>query len=148
MSCKGCGDKPSRYALPGGDVDHQPQAGAGFAPSGPPDPLMEFVASKNVSYEEFVERQRFHQRLMEQQHNQMLVEMTDAMRRKYIDELVGVANADKIGAPGLSPDQAVVALKEVLDRPEFSFISDIYPNLRPAVASRYEEIKARALPLN
>ena len=145
MSCKDCGNKTSRHLAQSGDVDREPAV----PPPGPaaPDPFSDFVAAKNASYDELKERQRMQQEMIASQHNFMLGEMTPAMKRKFIEDLVGVANAE-MDFPGMAPEQAVVAVKKALDRDDFSFITVLYPNLKPAVDTRYLDIVSKALPLN
>jgi len=150
MSCKGCGDKPSRHVPISGDIDSKPPA-RGFTPdpaSGPPgDPFMAFLAAKNMSYEQMVEKKLFQQRLMEQQEEQLLGEMTEAMRRRHVDELVGVINSEKLTVPGMTPGQAVIALKKTLERDNFSFISSVYPKLKSVIDHRYATLVAGSVTL-
>ncbi len=148
MTCRDCDDenKTSRHAS-------QPEAGPapGFTPSPAPsgdtqDPFAAFFAAKNMSYEDLSARKAFRQQLMEQQSEQVMEQMSDAMRQLHIDELIGVANCEKMAVPGMTPGQAVVALKETLSRAEFSFIEDLYPGLSAAVDKRFAQIQEERLP--
>lgn len=167
MVCRGCGDKKSRYAV-GSDVDAVPTArpvanlpGAGSVEIPAPgfastpaeaeaarqtDPLSAFVAAKGMSYEEMVERKRLQFKFLTQQEEQIMSEMTDAMRRVHIDELISVANFQRMGIPGMTPEQAIVALKDSMERPDFSNVLQHYPGLKEAVDKRYRELEDKMLP--
>jgi len=108
---------------------------------------MAFLAAKNMSYEQMVEKKLFQQRLMEQQEEQLLGEMTEAMRRRHVDELVGVINSEKLTVPGMTPGQAVIALKKTLERDNFSFISSVYPKLKSVIDHRYATLVAGSVTL-
>ena len=166
MGCRGCGEKSSRYSnMPKmtGDVDgaiaapgFQPDpnstpSGRKVAMPSPPspgenDPMGSFLAAKSLSYEEMRDRIEFQQKLMESQQEQVMLQMTDAMRQIHIDELVAVVNCEKMAVPGMTEGQAIMALHEALQREDFSFITELYPGLKEAVSERYIEIQSQKLP--
>ena len=167
MSCRDCGKKANRYGNKpvGGNLDalsanrvpvQEEIPGKGFkadfsneeleraAAAG--DPLMQFTAAKSKTYEELATRRQLEQRLIKSQSDAMLGEMTEAMKRVHVDELISVANADRLSLPGMTPAQAIVALQELLEREDFSFIENHYEGLTAAVKERYEELVSRRLP--
>jgi len=110
------------------------------------DPLAALMAAQKMTYEDLTNRRLMQQRMIKRQSESILAEMTDAMRRVHIDELIGVANAERLSLPGMTPAQAIVALQEALGRPDFAFIEDVYPGLTAAVSSRYQKVVERRLP--
>ena len=158
MGCRDYGDKPSRHSQKVGptDVDQVPerQPIPGVSPinsvrdpsNTPTDPYAAFLAAKSQSYEEMKQKREFHQRLMDSQQAQLVAEMSDAMRRIHVDELISVVNCDKMGVPGMTPGQAVTALHDHLACAEFKFIEDLYPGLTKAVEAHYSELLLRRLP--
>ena len=168
MGCRGCGDKANRQMGVKGDLDARPPApdtvtsnvnqgsfvGKGFKemptadPQVPPmnDPISALVAAQKMSYEELTARRTMQQRMIKSQGDAILAEMTDAMKRVHVDELIGVANADLLALPGMTPAQAVIALRDVLSRDDFAFVEDLYPGLNEAVNKRYEKLRAERLP--
>lgn len=148
MTCRDCDDenKVSRHA-PQGTAEPAPGFTPGpTPPGGAEDPFAAFFAAKSMSYEELSSRKAFRQQLMEQQSEQVMEQMTDAMRQLHIDELVGVANCEKMAVPGMTPGQAIVALKETLSRTEFYFIENLYPGLNNVVNKRFAKIQEERLP--
>lgn len=165
MSCHNCGkNKPSRHNPQPffGDIDkdikssgveinmpiESPQAGKGFGAPGEAqnNAFSAFLEAKRMSYRELTERKLFQQRMLDNQQEQIMLEMSDAMRQIHIDELVAVVNHDKAGIPGMSSEQAIVILNETLARADFAFIHPLYPGLKEAVSKRFEEIEANRLP--
>ena len=159
MTCRGCNEKTSRYTgLPRmtRDVD-EARAGTGFMIEDPlggqeveqgksPDPITTFLAARNLSYEDIISRKNFQRDILLKQAEAVMDQMTDAMRQVHIDELIGVVNCDKMAVPGMSPGQAIMALRQCLDRKEFSFVDELYPGLREAVDEQHAKIQANSLP--
>ena len=164
MSCHNCGNKTSSRHKPTSsvfvDIDKDrvpqnteinmpgpaPQVGNGFGPPGANDAFAAFLEAKRLTYEQLTERRLFQQRMVEKQQEQIMGEMSDSMRQVHVDELIAVANCDKAGIPGMTPVQAIVLLKETLERSDFSFIAPLYPGLVEAVTIRYDEIVTNRLP--
>lgn len=153
MTCRDCNDEneSSRHT----PIVDQPtvEPAPGFTPEsispqpgGSEDPFAAFFAARNMSYKDLTSRKEFRQQLMEQQSEQVMGQMTDAMRQLHVDELIGVANCEKMAVPGMTPGQAIVALKETLLRPEFHFIESMYPGLNVAVDKRFVRIQEERLP--
>lgn len=150
MACKGCEDKVSRYGgvkVEGGDMDNSDKA---YGPQGtmnqPVDPMSIFFSAKQYSYEELKSRQDFSREAAKQQSAHIMSEMTDAMKQIHLEELIATANCDMMSIPGMTSDQAVVAIKDALDRNNFAFVSTLYPGLKEAVDARYAIIEANRLP--
>lgn len=155
MGCRGCEDKPSRYGgvkMENGDMDRdqqQQQMGERQPQSSvaqPTDPMSAFFSAKQFTYEELKGRQEFSRTASKQQSDHIMGEMTDAMRQIHLEELLATANCDEMSIPGMSGDQAIVALKIALDRPDFFFVNSLYPDLKGAVDVRYSDIVAKRLP--
>jgi hypothetical protein len=131
-----------------GDIDAA--ASAAYPPQGamaqPIDPMSAFFSAKQFTYEELKERQDFTRKAAQQQSDHIMSEMTDAMKQIHLEELIATANSDMMSIPGMTSDQAVVAIKDALDRKNFAFVETLYPGLREAVEKRYVEIEARRLP--
>lgn len=153
MVCRNCGSGQSRH----GNIDvgttnaeiGQSVPGAGFLPDDNKtfDPMMAFISAKSLTYQEMADRREFQQRMAEQQQEQLFLEMSDAMKQIHIDELIAVANCDKMGVPGMTPQQAIVALQETLSREDFSFVDELYPGLREAVRKKYRDLIVDRLPV-
>jgi hypothetical protein len=156
MGCKDCSDKTSRYGglkMDAGDIDTQapPQgtpkgnpAASGMAQ--PTDPMSIFLSAKAYSYVELKERQEFSRRAAIQQADHIMKEMTDAMRQVHLEELIATANSDIMSIPGMTSDQAIVSIKMSLDRPDFEYVTTLYPGLKEAIELRHATIIANALP--
>jgi hypothetical protein len=110
------------------------------------DPFATFFAARDASYEELKAREEAQQKRMDAEGEVAMSYMTDAMRQIHIEQLIAMANCEKTGLPGMSPGQAVVALKELLARDDHKFVDNLYPGLRAAVDTRYAEVIARRLP--
>lgn len=168
MTCRNCGDKSSNRHNPtavvrSGDVDQisevvQPasvRTGKSFAPDpslpeAPPqmssNPHEAFMQAKALSYEDILKMQEDQHRRASLEIESMYKEMTPAMRRYHVVSLLAVANYENLSMPGVTPDQAIVALKEALDRPDFNEINELYPNLKGQVELRYNDlVKKRIL---
>jgi len=157
MGCRGCSEKASRYGgtkMEAGDVDEKktpsriptgPIPGASNMAQ-PTDPMSIFMSAKNFSYEELKERQDFSRRAAQSQSDLIMSEMTDAMRQIHLEELIATANSDVMSIPGMTSDQAIVAIKSSLDRPDFAYVETLFPGLREAVEKRNAVIVANALP--
>lgn len=151
MGCRGCDGKDSRYGgtkIMTGDVDKE-----AYKPKGsmaqqqqPMDAMSAFFSAKQFTYQELKERQDFTRAAAKQQADHIMSEMTDAMRQIHLEELIATANSDMMSIPGMNADQAVVAIKDALDRDSFSFVETLYPGLREAVEARYAAISASFLP--
>lgn len=149
MGCGGCDEKESRYGgakvMNNGDIDKaMPQPKGTMAQ--PMDPMSAFFSAKQFSYEELKQRQDFTREAAKKQADHIMSEMTDAMRQIHLEELIATANSDMMSIPGMAADQAIVALKDALDRDNFAFVETLYPGLKEAVASRYEIISMSFLP--
>jgi hypothetical protein len=144
MVCRDCGDKTkNRYqSETPPPVSEAPQTGF----KGHVDPYDALIATKKFSYEELKERNSLQNKMMEDQANRITEQMSDAMRQIYIDEMISVANCEKMTHQGITPDQAIVTLATILEKPQFSFVDDLYPGLREAVEVRYTEIQSKRLP--
>lgn len=164
MSCNNCGDKTSLRHKPtvvvSGDIDSKPTTtntinasadspvtGKSFTPENQITPHEAFVQAKSLDFEVIINRQRAQQKRAIMEVESMYQEMTDAMRQFHIVSLVAVANYENLAMPGVSPDQAVVALKEALDREDFIKINELYPQLKSNVALRYEELMSKRITL-
>lgn len=160
MTCRDCDKKTSRHArihtMPK-DLDQtEPRLGQGFSVEdplggqtpnqGPPDPFTTFLAARNLSYDDIMARKQFQQEILEKQSEAVMAQMTNDMRQVHLEELIAVVNCEGMSVPGMSPGQAIVVLKESLDKKEFSFADDLYPGLREVVTERYVEIRAQRLP--
>jgi len=150
MACKGCEDKVSRYGgvkMEGGDMDSEERA---FAQQGsmnqPVDPMSAFFSAKQFSYEELKERQDFSRDAAKQQSEHIMSEMTDAMKQIHLEELITTANCDLMSIPGMTSDQAIVAIHDALNRSNFDFVETLYPGLKETVAKRYAVIESNRLP--
>lgn len=151
MACKGCDEKESRYGgakiMSNGDVDRDAyQQKGSMAQQQPQDPMSAFFSAKQFTYEELKERQDFTRSAARQQADHIMSEMTDAMRQIHLEELIATANSDMMSIPGMNADQAIVAIKDALDRESFAFVETLYPGLRELVEARYEALAAQFLP--
>jgi hypothetical protein len=151
MTCRDCGNKSkSRHEIKSAPLAQSiEEAKAAIEQEhqmNPMDPMAALIAAKKMSYEDITERKLMQQRMLMKQSEAMYAEMTEAMRRVHVDELISVVNHSRFSLPGMTSGQAIVALHDILAREEFSFISDIYPGLREAVGHRYAELKDNLLP--
>ena len=110
------------------------------------DAFSTFFAARNMSYEELTARRKMQQEMMRKEAEETAGLMTDAMRQANIDVLVSVANYGMTGMPGMTPDQAVLVLRESLARPDHAKIKPLYPGLEEAVEKRYASLKTNLLP--
>ncbi len=155
MTCNNCGNKASMRHNPtvivkGGDVDapkivkpETVQAGKSFTPDHnipdmAPNPQEAFIQAKSLSFEDIMKRQGDQQKRVKLEIESAYKEMTNAMRHFHIVNLLSVANYENGGPQGISPDQAIVALKESLEREDFNDINTMYPTLRSQVLKRYD----------
>lgn len=149
MGCRNCDEKESRHSTevraqayeqkpPRGDID-RPQAAPGFTG----DPTAEeryqaFEQVKTMSYEELCAARVKKNEFMNLQAEHALKQMTDAMRRTHVEQLVAIINCEEINPMGMVPGAAVRVLNKILARDDFSFITAIYPNLRGDICTRLE----------
>jgi hypothetical protein len=174
MGCSNCGDKKSaRHNVPYVSAATHPsvQTGAGsFTSTRPsivaeqqvspgksfkPDqnlteesPFVAFLEAQNLSYEEIMARQKERVKFAQEQSEVAIAQMSSNMRRVYVELLVDVANGDLMSMGSMTPDQAIVGLKQLLDRTDFAEVKTLYPNLQPQVLARYEEIVQRRIILD
>jgi hypothetical protein len=148
MGCRNCGNKSERHtAAVTSDVIEAGSTGKGFAPPVTnADPMEAMLAAKQLSYEQLTERREFHQRMILKNSDSLLEEMTDAMRRVHVDELISVYNGALLSLPGITPSQAVMTLHRLLQRTDFAFIEELYPGLTAAVNERRRRIMSDQLP--
>ena len=103
--------------------------------------------AQQASYEELMERQEAQNKMLREMEESHIAGMTDAMKRAYVEQFVAIANNEAISPIGVSPEQAVRTLFEVLPRPEFKAVTDLYPELLPQVEKRFNEIKEKHIQL-
>jgi hypothetical protein len=149
MGCKGCDDKVSRYGgvKMSGDMDDNNQT---YVQQGsmnqPVDPMSAFFSAKQFSYEELKERQDFSRDAARKQSSHIMDEMTDAMKQIHLEELIATANCELMSIPGMTADQAIVSIKDALDRDNFHFVETLYPGLKEAVGVRFAAIQVNRIP--
>ena len=150
MGCRGCEDKVSRYGgikLEGGDMDSQEKD---YAQQGSmnqySDPMSAFFSAKQFTYEELKERQNFSRDAAKKQSEHIMSEVTDAMKQIHLEELIATANCEMMSIPGMTSDQAIVAIHDALNRNNFYFVETLYPGLKEAVAARLSVIESNKLP--
>jgi len=159
MGCRDCGKKVSRYGAkppithvdgPQGitmSINDVPPDERNYPLSmSPPDPYQAFVSAKSQSYEELKEVRDFRWRMMVNQQDQLRREMSPAMRRIHVEDLIISANSEAWGVPGVTPSQAVVMLQELLELEEFLFVEELYPGLKSKVNARFASIQNDSLP--
>jgi hypothetical protein len=106
----------------------------------PPDPAEAFQEAQKMSYTELAGRRAEQRRLVKEHTTLALGQMSEAMKRIHIEELILIADCDAL-SQGAAPAQAVVALHCALeDMDHFDFIDGIYPELRAKVKVKYEAI--------
>ena len=167
MGCNNCKDKASMRHNPtvvvkGGDLDAPTQiveptpvgvrTGKAFAldpelPDMPPNPHEAFMHAKSLSYDDIMRRQGDQQKRASLEVETMYREMTDAMRQFHVVSLLSVANYENLAMPGVSPDQAVIALKAALDREDFKEINNLYPTLKSQVDRRHDDLMSKKIVL-
>lgn len=165
MGCNGCRDKQSnrhtaasqqRPVIPAGSftpvkpediANQQPYTGNSFREPDPGDPVQEFMAAREMGYEEIQARQSEMRKAADEQTEMALSQMTNDMKRTYVESLVAVANGDLMSLGTLTPEQAVIALKSLLDREDFGSVRDLYPKLKGRVNERYQQIISNNIPL-
>jgi hypothetical protein len=77
--------------------------------------------------------------------NHDLETMTPAIKRLHVLSLVEAANFEPNPLLAMTPDQAIVNLKLVLDREDFNDISNLYPGLKDQVDTRYQALMLKRL---
>ena len=165
MGCRNCGDKSSQRHAPtvvvSGDVDsgrqlvEQPaiRTAKAFTPDPdeplpmPPSPHQAFIEAKTLTYEDISRRNDEQLRRAGMEVESMYLEMTDAMRQFHVMSLLAVANYENMAMPGVTPDQAIVALKSALDRDDFNNINGMYPTLKAKVNIRCQELMDKKIVL-
>lgn len=159
MGCRNCGDKPSTRHAPTvmvqGDIDEQKSAiekanekvRQTFAPdeddpipSMPSNPYEAFEEAKALTYEDIARRDEEQLRRAAEEVELMYAQMTDAMRQFHVMSLLRVANFENMAMPGVTPDQAIMALKTALEREDFKNINELYPRLKQQVDKRCQEL--------
>ncbi len=106
-----------------------------------------FEAAKAFSFDDIIHKQSAEQKRHSADVESMYRQMTDAMRHFHVISLLSVANYENLAMPGVSPDQAVIALQEALNREDFSHINDLYPTLKEKVNARYGELVKKRISL-
>lgn len=156
MACNGCGKSGIRHSpkvIISGDVDNKPvpiSTGKSFAPEikNPPETSKEaFNHAKELSFEDIIQRQIEHQKRVNYDIEDMYSQMTEPMRHFHILSLLANANYENQSMPGVSPDQAVVAIKSALDREDFNEINRLYPTLKNKIGERYKELMQKRITL-
>lgn len=131
MACKDCGEKKGRYA--------PKAAGQNVEKSNP------FEEAKQLSYEELAKMRDDLRNAHKSKSAREFEGMTEAMKVIFVEDLVSVANYQEVSPVGMSPDQAVMSLEHILQRDDFSFVDEKFPNLRESVKKRMA--KLREVPL-
>lgn len=108
--------------------------------SEPLGPYEAFQGAKKLSFEEIMYRAGVQQKAVESEIDKAFSEMTQPMRQYHIMTLLSVANYENMNSHGVTPEQAIVGLKEALEREDFNFINNLYPHLKPQVLKRYQEL--------
>ena len=153
MSCRGCDDKTrGRYRNVGKtvkesipNVDNVAEANVptkGFTPQSPSAQASEeeFYSDIVLTYDEIVERNEAQRTLLKAEGEKAMRKMTTAMRRVYVEQLVGVANGDLVTLGSMSMHQAIIVLHDLLKRDDFQDVRDMYPRLKDQVDLKYGEI--------
>jgi hypothetical protein len=157
MACKNCGDenKPNRYqpvSEPNGvgDIDRRAENKKTIQrppKDSPIDPYSVFLAARSLSYEELSARRKEQEKVMKDQSEKAIIQMTSAMRRIHVEEMVAVINYEAIAVQTVSPGQALRVLHELLQRPEFNDINTMYPKLKNEVNQRFRKLRENQLKL-
>lgn len=153
MSCHNCSEKPSRYAgavaAPSvmqapGDVDAVQTTNAKPLPR---DPYDAYQAAQALSYEEIKARLQAGRADRKEKEEEAMAGMSSAMKRVHIETLVSIFNGDTSDVMGMSPNQAITSLYQLLNRDDFSFILKIYPFLLNQVKAKYDQVQANKIVL-
>jgi hypothetical protein len=103
-------------------------------------PEQAFQAAREMSYEEITDRMQEQQNKMDDNSEQAIHKMTPAMKKYHVLSLLGIYNFDITSMTGISPGQALIGLKKVLEREDFKDINEMYPNLKDKVTKRVERM--------
>jgi hypothetical protein len=113
----------------------------------PPDPRQAFNEAKSLTFDDIMSRNNEQLNMAGVELERMYGQMTDAMRQFHVVSLVAVANYENMAMPGVTPDQAIVALKTALDREDFIKINELYPDLKGQINARWSELMAKRITL-
>ncbi len=170
MGCNNCGKSSLRHSpkvVVSGDMDKNVPAAQNLEPAVAVRPGKSFTSeegttevrpaamtsqeafevAKSYTFDQIIEKQARDQQASAAHIESMYRQMTEHMRHFHIVSLLSVANYENLAMPGVSPDQAVIALKEALDREDFSDINMLYPSLKEKVAARYNELMQKRIVL-
>lgn len=146
MGCKNCGDG-NRHKVPliNNGVDYaakpeRPPVKSSLRTEDMVTPEEAFQAARRMSYEEIMGRMRIQQDLMDENSEQVLLKMTLPMKKYHVLSLLGIYNHDITSMTGISPGQALIGLKKVLERADFKEVNDMYPKLKEIVSKRVDII--------
>ena len=156
MSCKDCGQKKvNRHGTPtvkyGGAetvAEQTVSAAQGFSPDTKgTSQANDFYSDQLLTYKELKERNEAQRVLVRAEGEKAIRQMTQDMRRIYVEQMVGVANGDLVSSSPMSMDQAVLVLYDLLKREDFQHVSEIYPNLFSQVESKWKTIMSNRIVL-
>lgn len=148
MGCKNCGDgsrHQKKIPLINNGVDYAtpPEKEPKKTPLKTEEmvtPEEAFQAARAMSYEEIMDRMKVQQDMMDENSEQAILKMTVPMKKYHVLSLLGIYNHDITSMTGISPGQALIGLKKVLEREDFKVINDMYPTLKKVVSERVEKI--------
>ena len=139
MSCEGCG-KDKKYTIydrhgnviekdkPKKEIIDEVQA-----PSGEP-------AITKTLYELLAEKEQYKKQI-DKQHEDLIAQSTDDMKRIMIMELISIYNHEEISMTRMSPTQALVVLWRYLHHPSFQKVAAEFGRLSEEVDKKYEGLK-------
>ena len=163
MTCRNCGNESKNRYAPKvtvvGDIDaakateHPPQPypkrepnhRAAFHPEMPENFEEVEKVARAMSFEELYEAVTKRKADVLKVINHDLETMTPAIKRLHVLSLVEAANFEPNPLLAMTPDQAIVNLKLVLDREDFNDISSLYPGLKDQVSARYQDLMLKRL---
>lgn len=148
MACNNCGNKSSRHT-PRGDIDNSmlgripsPKL---VEPASPPPANFDPSEINKLSYEELKNKRQEMDSKLKEQAELFIKNLSEPMKRLHVEMLVSIVNAETAGSQGISPEQALVTLKELLSREEFFFVSSIYPKLKEKVEERVKVLESERI---
>jgi len=112
------------------------------------DPFAAFLEAQSLSYEEIMTRQQERVQFAKEQSELAISQMSESMRRVYVELLVDVANGDLMSMGAMTPEQAIIGLKQLLDREDFNLVRKMHPELQVQVEDRYLEIMKKRIVIN
>ena len=130
-SCKGCGNKEDAFNVDSRGNIKESNNGS----------------LKDISYKDYVrlkEESRLHTAILGEKETEKL---TDDMKRIYITDLVGVANAEEVSPLKISPEQALSALWYLVHNKAYNVVVSEFKDLREQVDAKYEELKSKRIKL-